>query len=71
MPFCYVWLSNRLLISGTSVVTHWSLIVNVKEQTDRQTETQARLKDRRMDIIINRFYIALFSALEQTHCARM
>ena len=22
-------------------------------------------------IIINRFYIALFSALEQTHCARM
>ena len=22
-------------------------------------------------IIINRFYIALFSALEQTHCARV
>ena len=24
-----------------------------------------------MMIIIDRFYIALFSALEQTHCARM
>ena len=24
-----------------------------------------------LDIIINHFYIALFSALEQTHCARV
>ena len=23
------------------------------------------------DVVIDRFYIALFSALEQTHCARM
>ena len=45
-----------------------------QRQTDRQTETQTdRDTDRQTNrhgllLIVDRFYIALFSALDQTHC---
>ena len=58
-----------------------------QRQTDRQTmtggwwEERERVRERELQeyliplcfvvVVADRFYIALFSALEQTHCARM
>ena len=53
-----------------------NMVRNSEGGADRESWPQDDFEDDRLYIgnliiIIDRFYIALFSALEQTHCARM
>ena len=49
---------------------HRSVLFN-KPDTSAAMDTFITKKPNIIIIIIDRFYIALFSAVEQTHCARM
>ena len=59
---------NDSCIKMGSDESHFNVSVGSDGQSHRTVSTNHNFF---IIIIMNRFYIALFSALEQTHCARM
>ena len=44
---------------------------HMRQGLQGQADSSRQGTDREVVVVVDRFYVALFSALEQTHCARM
>ena len=62
------WFYGQSLISAVNVYKYLGICLSTRLNFSHALKDMAA---RAKIIIINRFYIALFSALEQTHCARV
>ena len=59
------------LVPGKNKLKETDTLPKALKKKKKRGNSQIMKMDIIIIIIIDRFYIALFSALEQTHCARM